>query len=77
MPESEVKVPMLTREQAAIIGLFTGTICGDFADIQALGERLMGHPIFTHQFPAISGRLKALAKPLFLSICFDSEKVGK
>jgi hypothetical protein len=61
--------PKLTKEQAAIIGLYTGITCGPFSDIHELAERLADRPIYTHQFPAIAGKLKELAKPLFLAIC--------
>lgn len=40
----------LTKEQAAVIGLYTGWSCGPFADIQELADRLLGCPTFTHQF---------------------------
>ena len=40
----------LTKEQAAIIGLYTGICCGPFSDIQELDEKLAGRPIFTHEF---------------------------
>ena len=33
--------PRLTREQAAIIGAYTGICCGPFSDIHALAEALL------------------------------------
>ena len=40
----------LTREQAAIIGIFTGICCGPFEDIQKLADELVGYPTLTHMF---------------------------
>lgn len=61
----------LTKEQAAIIGLFTGISCGPFGDIHELAEKLYGKPIFTHQFAneEFFNELKKLVKPMFLEIC--------
>lgn len=61
----------LTKEQAAIIGLYTGITCGPFSDIHELAEKLAKKPIWTHQFPGLADQLKELAKPLFLSICHE------
>lgn len=63
----------LTKEQAAIVGLFTGIACGPFSDIHELAERLVGHPIWTHQFAnkELCSKLKDLVKPLFLEICYQ------
>lgn len=41
-------VPKLTKEQAAIIGAYTGILCGDMIDFRKYAERLLGRPIFTH-----------------------------
>jgi hypothetical protein len=61
----------LTKEQAAIIGAFTGITAGPFSDIQEYAEKLLGHPVWTHEFASkeFSDKLKELAKPDFLDIC--------
>lgn len=63
----------LTKEQAAIIGLYTGVICGDFSDMQELAEKVMGHPVFTHEFADsdMYKKIKAEVKPLFLELCYN------
>lgn len=63
----------LTKEQAAIIGLYTGIVCGPFCDIHELAEKLAGRPIFTHEFAnkEFATRLAELATPLFMSICHE------
>ena len=42
-------VPVLTKEQAAILGAFTGVLCGEFGDLHEYVERVMGRPVFTHE----------------------------
>lgn len=66
----------LTKEQAAIVGLFTGISCGPFGDVHELAEELMGHPIWTHQFAdeKVWGVLKEKVRPQFLEICYDPPK---
>jgi hypothetical protein len=63
--------PRLTREQAAIIGAYTGITCGPFADVHQKAEQLFGRPIWTHQFAdkELMTELRALARPDFLAIC--------
>jgi hypothetical protein len=68
--------PRLTREQAAIIGAFTGITCGPFADIHAYAKRKFGRPLWTHQFaePEIVDKLRELARDDFLAIAAEEEK---
>ena len=63
----------LTKEQSAIIGLYTGIVCGSFGDIHELAEKLMGHPVLSHQFgdALFVDTLKEKVKPLFLEICSE------
>jgi hypothetical protein len=65
----------LTKEQAAIIGLYTGITCGLFSDIHKLAEELLGRPIFTHEFASkiLNDELKEKVKPMFLEICYEAE----
>jgi hypothetical protein len=65
----------LTKHQAAVIGCYTGTLCGPFNDVRELAERLLGGPIFTHQFanPSSVAALKTAALPLFMALCFNGE----
>lgn len=64
----------LTKEQAAIIGAYTGVLAGPFSDMAEYAERKLGRPIWTHQYPAIAAELKAAAKEDFLAICHEDEK---
>jgi hypothetical protein len=62
---------MLTKEQAAIIGAYTGICCGPFSDIQDLAEKELGRPVFTHEFAMeeTTEELREKVRPLFLAIC--------
>jgi len=61
----------LTKEQAAIIGLYTGVSCGPFADVQEKAQQLLNRPVWTHEFANVEmvDRLKELVKPEFIAIC--------
>ena len=66
----------LTKEQAALIGLYTGIVCGPFSDIQELAEKTLGRSIFTYEF-ADSGlveELKEAVKSDFKALCYVEEK---
>jgi hypothetical protein len=67
--------PKLTKEQAAIIGAYTGYLVGPFADVQEYAERVIGRPVWTHEFgtDAFAEGLKAAARDDFLAICFERE----
>ena len=63
----------LTREQAAIIGAFTGTSCGPFSDIHKKIEDVLGRPVWTHEMASkdLLAQVKEAMKNEFLSICAD------
>jgi hypothetical protein len=71
----------LTRRQAAIIGAFTGITAGPFEDVQQLGDELMGHSTWTHEYAneKFVDELRERARPLFLAICAEraSESAGE
>lgn len=65
----------LTRDQAAVIGAYTGYAAGLFEDIQAYAERVLGRPVWTHEFAnrTMVDALKAAAKADFIAMCADRE----
>lgn len=67
---------MLTKEQAAIIGVYTGISCGPFADIHGKFEQLLGRPVFTHEMADkfLWKSAKEKVKDEFLALCFKEEK---
>jgi hypothetical protein len=67
------KVPALTKDQAAILSAYTGFLCGNFSDLHRYAEKVLGRPIWTHQFPSISEELHLASKADFLAICAGRE----
>jgi len=68
-------VPKLTKEQAAIVGVYTGVLCGPFSDIHKLAEKLLGRPVWTHELARkeVWMELQDKVKPQFLEICHEPE----
>lgn len=65
------QVPKLTKNQAAIIGLYTGFTCGPFSDLHEKAEAALGHAIWTHEFASkeLMAELKGLVKPEYVHAC--------
>lgn len=63
----------LTKEQAAIIGAFTGFTAGPSSDIQEYAEKKLGRPIFTHEFAdsGVAQELRDASREDFLAICYE------
>ena len=61
----------LSRDQAAIIGAYTGISCGPFSDVHEYAEKVLNHPVFTHEFAnkELWKELREKCKQDFLSIC--------
>lgn len=61
----------LTNEQAAIIGAYTGILCGPFGDMHAYIERIMGRPVWTHELGSkgCMDEVQKKAKADFLALC--------
>lgn len=63
----------MTKYEAAVITCFTGTLLCDFADFQNHAEKVMGRPIWTHEFaePSLWAELKEKVKPELMKIIGD------
>lgn len=63
----------LTKEQAAIIGAYTGVTCGPFGDVHEYIEKIMGRPVFTHEMASekLMEEVRTLARPDFIALCAD------
>jgi len=66
---------MLTREDAAIIGAYTGICCGPFSDMHKFIEEILDRPVWTHElaYPDIWEKIKEKAEPYFMEICPDTD----
>lgn len=62
--------PRLTKEQAAIIGAYTGIAVGPFSDIKEYAEHKLERSIMTHEFATerVWAELKLAAFADLLSI---------
>ena len=60
----------LTKEQAAVITAYTGIMTGDFDTFHQYAEKIMGRPVFTHEFgnKKIAEEIKEASKEDFLFI---------
>lgn len=65
----------LTREQAAIIGAFTGYAVGPFSDIHGYAEKVLGRPIWTHQFAEkeVMAELREAARADFVALAYEPD----
>lgn len=66
----------MTKHEAVVIETFTG-ICMLTGDDRKYdyeyAEKLLGFPIFTHEFPKYADKLKELSKLDFIEICRNLE----
>ena len=62
----------LDKEQAAIIGAYTGVCCGYSSDIRELAEKVLERPVCTLELTTeeLKKELKEKVKPLFIDICY-------
>jgi len=62
---------MLTRQDAAIIGAYTGICFGPFSDMHEYIEKIMGRPAWTHELasPEMWEAIKEKSKDDFLALC--------
>jgi hypothetical protein len=65
----------LTREQAAIIGAYTGYTCGPFEDIHRKIEEVLGRPVWTHEMASdkLCDEVREKLKPQFLALCVERD----
>ena len=63
----------LTRQQAAVIGAFTGVACGPFSDVHEKIEQTLGRSVWTHELAdkQVWELVRSKIKDEFLSICAD------
>lgn len=62
----------MTKREAAIVSAYTGYLIGNFSDLQAYAEEILGRPIFTHEFPSIKDELKEKSKEDFMNISIET-----
>lgn len=66
----------MTKHEAAVIMAYTGIamlVGDDFQIFTKYCKDLLGHPIFTHEYPDFEEKIKELSKPDFIEICRNLE----
>ena len=66
----------MTKREAVVIETYTGIVMltgDDRKYIYEYAEKLLGFPIFTHEFPKYADKLKELSKSDFVEICRNLE----
>lgn len=60
----------MTKREGAIVGAYTGILCGDFKTLHAYIEEKMGRPVWTHELgdEKVFEQVKAAAKDDFLAL---------
>lgn len=67
----------MTKHEAAVVETYTGIVMlkgDDRKLIYEYANKLLGFPIFTHEFLAYANKLKELSKPDFIEICKNLEE---
>jgi hypothetical protein len=58
----------MTKNEAAIIGAYTGILIGSFSDLHEYIEKIMKRPVFTHEIPFIADEIKNKASDDFIQL---------
>lgn len=69
-PPQVTQMDKLTRQQGAVLGAFTGILCGEMSDLHEYIEKIMGRPVWTHEMgqQSIADEIKEKARPDFLAL---------
>lgn len=67
---SDIEAPFTPKEIGAVIGAYTGILCGGFSDLHEYIEKILGRPVFTSEMasPDISAQIKDASKEDFLRL---------
>ena len=60
----------MTKREAAIVSAYTGYLIGEFSTLHEYAEKIMGRPVFTHEFGnlRVAEELREQAKVDFVTI---------
>ena len=61
----------MTKREGAIIGAYTGILCGSFSALHEYIEEIMCRPVFTHELARedVNEELKKRSKKDFILMC--------
>ena len=66
----------MTKHEATVIETYTGIVMltdDNRKYVCEYAEKLLGFPIFTHEFPEYADKLKELSRPDFIEMCRNLE----
>jgi len=69
----------MTKNEAAIITIYTGFLLGEFHDAHEYAEKLMGRPVYTHEFASkeFNTILRKKSKQDFVNLIIKDDKSSK
>ena len=61
----------MTHKERVIVSAYTGYLMCDFQSMQAYVEKILGRPVWTHEFAddEVRKEIREKSKPDFLSLC--------
>lgn len=69
----------MTRRESAIVGAYTGVLCGPFDALHEYVEEILGRPVFTHEMgdKAIADEIKEKSRGDFVAMAQSVIDGGK
>lgn len=59
----------MNKREGAIIGAYTGILCGDFNTLHKYIEEIMGGPVLAHMISFFNREIKKRSEKDFISLC--------
>ena len=65
----------MNKQEAAVIGAYTGVLMGEFKDLHTYIEKILGHEVYTSQLAneELAEKIKNKSKPDFLALADSLE----
>ena len=65
----------MNRRESAIVGAYTGILCGPFEAMHEYIEEILGRPVFTHEMGSaeVTAEIKAKSKDDFIAMASSVE----
>lgn len=65
----------MTQRERLVVSAYTGVLMTDWGLFHKFIEKLLGHPVWTHEFAdkEVQEEIRAKIKPEFLALCGSSE----
>ena len=65
----------MTKREKIIVSAYTGYLMCDFSDVHEYVEKILGRPVFTHEFASeeFNRELRKKSKKDFIELCKGSD----